>query len=160
MCVCVSRSVVSNSATPWTVARQASLSMEFSRQEYWSGLPFPSPEEVPNPGSNPRLLHHRQILYHLSYREVRSRYDLNSSECQGFPGYISPLLDLHGLALAPWSECGPFQCRVPPSSPHASLPLSCRLAHLLVLSQRLGLGIFNLRNIRPSHNRSTTVNKI
>ena len=30
-------------ATPWTVARQASLSMGFSRQEYWSGLPFPSP---------------------------------------------------------------------------------------------------------------------
>ena len=30
-------------ATPWTVAHQASLSMEFSRQEYWSGLPFPSP---------------------------------------------------------------------------------------------------------------------
>ena len=38
-----SRSVVSDSATPWTVAYQASLSMGFSRQEYWSGLPFPSP---------------------------------------------------------------------------------------------------------------------
>ena len=38
-----SRSVVSDSATPWTVARQASLSMEFSRQEYYNGLPFPSP---------------------------------------------------------------------------------------------------------------------
>ena len=41
---CVSRSVVSISATPWTVAHQAPLSMGFSRQEYWSGLPFPSPE--------------------------------------------------------------------------------------------------------------------
>ena len=41
----VSRSVVSDSAIPWTVARQAPLSMEFSRQEYWSGLPFPPPEE-------------------------------------------------------------------------------------------------------------------
>ena len=39
--------------TPWTVARQASLSMEFSRQEYWSGLPFRSPEELPNPGTKP-----------------------------------------------------------------------------------------------------------
>ena len=158
--MCVSRSVVSNSATPQTVARQAPLPMEFSRQEYWSGLPFPSPEELPNPGSNPGLLHHRQVLYHLSYREVRSGSELNSSECQGFPGYISPLLDLPGLALDPWSERGLFQCRVPPSSPHASLPLSCRLTHLLVPSQRLGLGIFNLRNLRPSHNRSTTVNKI
>ena len=53
MCVCVSRSVVSNSATPWTVAHQVSLSMEFSRKEYWSGLPFPSPEELPNPGIDP-----------------------------------------------------------------------------------------------------------
>ena len=37
-------------ATPWTVAHQASLSMGFSRQEYWSGLPFPSPGDLPNPG--------------------------------------------------------------------------------------------------------------
>ena len=36
-------------ATPWTVAYQASLSMGFSRQEYWSGLPFPSPGDLPNP---------------------------------------------------------------------------------------------------------------
>ena len=40
-------------ATPWTVARQAPLSMEFSRQEYWSGLPFPSPGDLPNPGIEP-----------------------------------------------------------------------------------------------------------
>ena len=37
-------------ATPWTVAYQASLSMGFSRQEYWSGLPFPSPGDLPDPG--------------------------------------------------------------------------------------------------------------
>ena len=37
-------------ATPWTVAYQAPLSMGFSRQEYWSGLPFPSPEDLPDPG--------------------------------------------------------------------------------------------------------------
>ena len=36
--------------TPWAVAYQAPLSMEFPRQEYWSGLPFPSPEDRPNPG--------------------------------------------------------------------------------------------------------------
>ena len=39
--------------TPWTVAHQVSLSVGFSRQEYWSGLPFPSPEELPNPGNKP-----------------------------------------------------------------------------------------------------------
>ena len=41
-------------ATPWTVAYQAPLSMGFSRQEYWLGLPFPSPEDLPDPGIKPR----------------------------------------------------------------------------------------------------------
>ena len=40
----------STCATPWTVARQAPLSMGFPRQEYWSGLPFPSPGDLPDPG--------------------------------------------------------------------------------------------------------------
>ena len=39
--------------TPWTVVRQAPLSMGFSRQEYWSGLPFPSPGDCPDPGVKP-----------------------------------------------------------------------------------------------------------
>ena len=41
-------------AAPWTVAHQAPPSMEFSRQEYWSGLPFPSPGDLPDPGIEPR----------------------------------------------------------------------------------------------------------
>ena len=40
--------------TPWTVAYQAPPSMGFSRQEYWSGLPFPSPGDLPDPGIEPR----------------------------------------------------------------------------------------------------------
>ena len=55
-------------ATPWTVAYQAPLFMEFSRQEYWSGLPFPSPGGLPNQGSNPGLLHCRRTLYRLSHQ--------------------------------------------------------------------------------------------
>ena len=39
--------------TPWTVAHQAPPSMEFSSQEYWSGLPFPSPGDLPDPGIEP-----------------------------------------------------------------------------------------------------------
>ena len=39
--------------TPWTVAYHASLSMGFSRQEYWSGLPFPSPRDLPDLGTEP-----------------------------------------------------------------------------------------------------------
>ena len=55
-CVCQSLSHVQLFVTPWTVALQASLFTEFSRQEYldsWSGLPFPSPEDLPNPGIEP-----------------------------------------------------------------------------------------------------------
>ena len=44
------RSIVSDSVTPLTVTHQAPLSIEFSRQEYWSGLPFPSPGDLPDSG--------------------------------------------------------------------------------------------------------------
>ena len=46
----------------------APLFMEFSRQDYWSGLPCPSPGDLPDPGIEPCLLHHRQILYCLSHQ--------------------------------------------------------------------------------------------
>ena len=65
----VSRSLMSNSfATPWTVACQAPLFMEFSRQEYWSGLLFLSRGHLPNPGIESGLLHYRQILYRLNHQ--------------------------------------------------------------------------------------------
>ena len=51
-------------ATPWTLACQDPLSVEFPRQEYWSGLPFSPPEDLPNPG----LLHCRQILYRVNHQ--------------------------------------------------------------------------------------------
>ena len=54
-------------ATPWTVTQQAPISMEFSRQEYWSGLPFPSPGDVPDPETEPTSCIScvgRQIPYH------------------------------------------------------------------------------------------------
>ena len=44
---------MSDSVIPWTVAHQAPLSMGFSSQEYWSGLPFPSPGDLPHPGIEP-----------------------------------------------------------------------------------------------------------
>ena len=51
--------------TPWTVAHQTPLSMEFPRQEYWSRLPFPPPGDLPNPGTGPASLFYigRQVLY-------------------------------------------------------------------------------------------------
>ena len=53
MCAVFSHSVVSNSATSWTVAHQAPLSLGFFGQQYWSGLPFPTPGDLPNPGIKP-----------------------------------------------------------------------------------------------------------
>jgi len=52
-CESVSHSVMSDSVTSWTVALQAPLSMEVSRQGYRSGVPFPSPGDLPNPGIKP-----------------------------------------------------------------------------------------------------------
>ena len=54
--------------TPWTAAYQVPVSMRFSRQGYWSGLPFPSPGDLSNPGIEAGSLHCRQILYRLSYK--------------------------------------------------------------------------------------------
>ena len=45
---------MSDSGTPWTVAHQDPLSMEFCRQEYWSEVPFPTPGDLPNPGIQPK----------------------------------------------------------------------------------------------------------
>ena len=45
---------MSNSAAPWNITHQAPLSIKFSRQEYWSGYPFPCPGDLPNPGIKPR----------------------------------------------------------------------------------------------------------
>ena len=61
-----SRSVVSNSL--WPHGHQAPPSMGFSRQEYWSELPFPSPGNFPTQGLNPGLPHCRQTLYPLSHQ--------------------------------------------------------------------------------------------
>ena len=55
MCMCVLShfSCIQLFAAPWTAAHQHPLSMGFSRQEYWNGLPFPSPGNLPNPGIQP-----------------------------------------------------------------------------------------------------------
>ena len=70
VCPCVlNRSAMSDSATKWTMAHQAPLSMEFPRQEYCSGLPFPPPGIFPTQGSNPCsfcLLHWQAGLFTTS----------------------------------------------------------------------------------------------
>ena len=82
VCVCVVTSVVSGSETLWTVACQAPLSMGFSRQEYWSGLPCPPPESSP-PGIKPTSLIGRRVLYHSHHQgcpKCLNAFLLSSSE--------------------------------------------------------------------------------
>ena len=54
--LCCAHSCPTHLVTPWTVACHVSLSMEFSRQEYWTGLPFPTPGDLPDPGIKPACL--------------------------------------------------------------------------------------------------------
>ena len=70
--------------TPWTLAHQVPLSMEFSRQEYWNGLPFPTPGNLLNPGIEPTVscvsCIGRWILYHWATREFHIRLFLNAPQ--------------------------------------------------------------------------------
>ena len=72
-------------ATPWTVPRQPPLSMGFPRREYWSGLPFPLPEDLGNPGTeapslvSPALQAIRAVVYRAVLRAFPST-GLNSTE--------------------------------------------------------------------------------
>ena len=72
---CLVSSVVSDSVTPWTMACQAPLSMGFSRQEYWSGLPCSPPGDLPDPGIKPTPLMtpalSGRFLNHCATREAQ-----------------------------------------------------------------------------------------
>ena len=70
LCVycCLVTKLCPTNCDPCTVAHQAPLSMKFSKQERWSGLPFPSSQDLPRQGSNPGLPHCRRILYQLSHK--------------------------------------------------------------------------------------------
>ena len=63
-------------ATPWTVARQVPPSREFSRQEYWRGLPFPTPGDLPNPGIAP-----------MSPASPALKGRLFTTKPRGYPGF-------------------------------------------------------------------------
>ena len=92
---------------PWTVARQAPLSMEFSRQEYWSELLFHSPGIFPTQGSNPGLPHCKQILYYLSHQAANK-----SSFC--FRGryylYLPRLFAIQTSLKTVWGNSYPCSC--------------------------------------------------
>ena len=104
LCFVLSCSGLSDSSTLWTVECQAPLSIGFSRQEYWSGLPFPTPGDLPSPGIEPIscvsctgrwvLYHlcHLGCLYHFSFKERRRSFLMT---------YIPPLPI---LLWSPWTQ--------------------------------------------------------
>ena len=72
--------------TPWTAAHQAPVSMRFSRQGYWSGLPFPSPGDLPNPGIEPGT--------------PALQADSLPTELQGKPRFIKDFIKLRNLLMS------------------------------------------------------------
>ena len=96
----LSCSAVSDSVTPWTVTRQAPLSMGFPRQEYWSGVPFPSQGIFATQGSNPSLL--RLWSWQMdSLPPGKPFFQLGSEGCS----VVSNPLQPHGLCC-PWNSPG------------------------------------------------------
>ena len=108
--------------TPWTVAHQPSQSMEFSRQEYWSELPFPTPGIFLTQGSNLSLLYCRQILYCLSHQGREMVFHclyLHPPDCWGGWAYYVYLLN--SPVFLAWITCS------------LPLPISLLIAFLLFL---------------------------
>ena len=94
-CCSVTESRMTLLRLPWTVAHQDSLSMGFPRQEFWSGLPFPSPGNLPNPGDepiSPAVQAHSLQLRHLGSLEVILKVDL----------YLIILLFSYSVLLSTW----------------------------------------------------------
>ena len=102
---------MSDSMSPWTVAYEALQSIEFSRQEYWSGLPFPSPGDLPDPGikpGSPAL--QADALPSEPPGKLQARRRLNNKllgKCELVPGPIpshlpsTPLNPLYPIAQRP-----------------------------------------------------------
>ena len=122
VCVCVSRVLLFS--TPWTVAHQASLSMGFSKQAYWSGLPFPSPGYLPNPGIEPRSPVLQADSLPQSYRGIGAMYQtphsVQEATCVSFNLHrIWLLLLSHSVTQS--CLCNPTGCSQLSSSVHGIL---------------------------------------
>ena len=104
--VCQLLSRVRLSATPWTVAHQAPLSMEFYRQEHWSGLPFPSPEDLPDPGIKPGspALWADSLSSELPGKPKWEQRKRGRTQAWAVPGTDG--CDSNAVRVCPWSQHG------------------------------------------------------
>ena len=104
------------SATLWTVARQASLFMGFPRREHWSGLPFPSPGDLPDPGVeyvSPVLVGGfftteppgKPCFYNREDKQQERQFSLRGVLCRSpLTGSVLGTGVLEGLACSPWGS--------------------------------------------------------
>ena len=120
----LSHSVVSNSLQPHGlyVAHRATMSMEFSKQEYWNGLACLPPGDLPNPEINPGLLHCRWILYHLSHQRCPRVHSNFSEALSEF------IVQEWGM---PYGSNGGFRVLWNDWYERACLQLECRLWHCI-----------------------------
>ena len=100
----------------WTIAHQAPLSIEFSRQEYWSGLPFPSPGYLPNPGIKPLSLELQAVSLRKAWRGMLFRQGVLG--CRGIWGALVNQEPGRGQGLE--TSCRMIQL----TKPHQKLPAS------------------------------------
>ena len=111
LCVCQSLSCVCLFATPWTVAHQAPLSMGISRQEYWSGMPCPSPGDLPDPGIETGSPSLQADSLPSEPPGIQMHYDLNKRSL------FSSVQSLSHVQL-----CDPMDCSMPGLPIHHQLP--------------------------------------
>ena len=125
---------MSDSATPWTVAYQAPPSMEFSRQEYWSGLPFPSPGHLPDPGiepGSPTLQIDALPLNRLSHQGSPHSIMQRDKTIIMLPeGVIRALLAVNKADLTPYTMEFSFNYKRLPLNYQKSIPSSIALHSL------------------------------
>ena len=110
VCMCYSLSRVWLFAAPWTIAHQAPLSMEFSRQDYWSGLPFPSPGDLPDRGIEPgppALKYMSVFLNFLILNFIQDNFRPSDLQLPSLPLNISISFFSCNKVIYPW--VGAFQ---------------------------------------------------
>ena len=112
VCMCM-LSCVWLIATLWTVACQAPLTMEIFRQEYWNGLPFPTPGDLPNPGIKPTSVADSLLMCHLQCpRKVGKKHKKPMKDCLSAHCEWSEVAQLYPLF------CNPMDCSLPGFSVH------------------------------------------
>ena len=126
--------------TPWTVAYQAPLSVGFSRQEYWSGLPCPPPEDLPNPGIEPMSLMSPALAGWFfptgttwDFPFFSFKRDMYQKFCCVFPLF----LDVGSRMVSDLSVCSScLDCSPPGSSAHGIL--QARILEWVAISSSRG----------------------